>query len=680
MKRRWRVAARTGVVALAVLALALAWGEGAGWPFLREPLQKAAARATGVAVRMDDGFRVHFLVRPRLEVGHLQVAPAHALPVPHLLDARGVTVEWRWRDIWRWRHDDAPLRLARLQADTFDARLLRVQDGRASWQLGRGARPQDAAAQEPARPLEGVPRFARLQVREGRIRVDDQPLQTQLDAELRGAEGEQLPDGTRAGYEARVSGRWKALPMQLDVRTGGTLAQLQAPEADGDAPLLPLRVEGRAGAAQLLFDGRSAPPGEPPRFEGRIHVSGPSLAQVGEPFGVTLPQTPPFDLRGTLGLSGHVWRLRAERAAIGRSLLDGDFSFDRDARPPRLKGRLGGTRLLLADLAPAVGKPPDGRSERAATGKVLPQRRFDLPSLSAMEADLQVAIGELDFGSDAVSPFRSLRTHLLLNDGVLQLDGLQAEVAGGRFGGRTSLDARSQPARWAADVTFSDVDLVGWLPVLRTGAGRARAPARGQATNGTVQAYLTGTMSGAVQLTGRGRSTAEILSSADGRAQLTLRDGTLSHLATEVAGLDLAQALGVLVVRDRALPLRCARLDLQLQDGVVLPRQAVLDNRDSTIRIDGRIDLRDESLALRAVARPKDFSPLSLRAPIVVGGTLAAPRAGIEGGRLAGKVLGAMALGAAVAPLAALLPLVDPGQRETGDPCAPAAPAPAPAR
>lgn len=689
MKRGWRVAAWSSAATLAVAVLALAWAEHAGWPFLRGPLQDAASRATGVAVRMDDGFRVHFLGRPRLEVGHLQIAPAHGLAVPHLLDARQVKVEWRWRDIWRWRQDDEPLRLARLQADTFDARLLRLQDGRASWQLGQPRQQQAAAGQDPARPLQGVPRFALLQVREGHIAVDDQPLRTQLQAELRGSEGERLPDGTPAGYEARVSGRWQALPLQLQIRSGGTLAQLQEAEAQGTVPMLPLRVEGKAGAAQVLFDGHTAPPGEARRFEGRIRISGPSLAQVGEPLGVTLPQTPPFDLRGTLGLDGPQWHLRAERAAIGRSLLEGDFRYDSTARPPRLKGRLGGSRLLLADLAPAVGKPPDGRSERAATGKVLPQRRFDLPSLNAMEADLQVAIGELDFGSDAISPLRELRTHLLLDDGVLRLEDLQAVVAGGRFGGRTSLDARQPAARWAADLSFSGVDLVGWLPVLRTGAGRAEPPARGkatlaqrrerarQATGQPAQAYLTGMMSGTVRVTGRGRSTAEILSTLDGGVQLTLRDGTLSHLATEVAGLDLAQALGVMVVRDRPLPLRCARVDLQVDNGVVQPRVAVLDNRDSTIRIDGRIDLRDESLALRAVSRPKDFSPLSLRTPIVVGGTLAAPKAGIEGSRLAGKVLGAAVLGAAVAPLAALLPLVDPGQRDGGDPCA--APAPAPA-
>lgn len=694
VKRRWRIAAWTGGT-LAVVLLALAGAELAGWPFLRGPIQDAAARATGVPVAMEGRFRIHFLGRPRVEVEHLNVAPAHGVEVPHLLDSRQVIVEWHWRDIQRWRNGE-PLRLRRLQADTFDARLQRNADGHASWQLGAPGQPEAAAQKPPARPLDGVPRFALLQVRQGLITVDDVPLRTQLKAELHGAEGQALPDGTPAGYAAKVSGRWRALPMQLDIRTGGTLAQLQEMEAGKAPPLLPLRVEGHAGAAQILFDGRTALPGAGLRFDGRIRIAGPSLAKVGEPFGVTLPQTPPFDLRGTLAREDTRWHLRAERAAIGKSLLNGDFQFDSGTRPKRLEGRLGGERLLLEDLAPAVGKPSDGRSEKAATGRVLPQRAFDLPSLGAMDADLQIAIGELDFGSDKITPMRNVRTHLLLDDSVLQLQALQAAVAGGSFGGNASLDASVKPARFAADVQFRTVDIAGWLPVLRTKAGREATLARDAATlkqrrddarqggEQPVQAYLTGTLTGRVKATGRGRSTAEILSTLDGTTLLDVRDGTLSHLATEAAGLDIAQALAVLIRRDRPLPLRCARLDLVIDDGVVKPRVAVLDNRDSTIRIDGQIDLRDETLALRATAKPKDFSPLSLRSPVIVGGTLAAPKAGVEGQRLAAKVLGSLVLGGAVAPLAALIPLVDPGEREAADPCvtpaatAAAAPASAP--
>jgi uncharacterized protein involved in outer membrane biogenesis len=666
----------TTAALLLVLGVGLGVGEAMGWSFLRQPLQSAASRAAGVPVSMEGRFELHLLGPARLQVEHLHIAPAQGLALPHLLDARQVELTWHWGDLWRW-HRGGALHVQGLVADSFDARLLRLENGLASWQLG----PQPApGAKPPASPLQGVPSFTRLQLRQGHITVEDQPLQTQLQVELRGAEGQALPGGTSAGYQASVTGRRRALPIQLKIATGATLTQLQQAQAQGEALQLPLRVEGLVGAAQVLFEGRTAMPGRPPDIQGSLQLSGPSLAQVGAAWGLTLPRTPPFELRGTLGLHGQVWTLRAEHAAIGRSLLNGEFRFDTGTKPPLLQGQLGGARLVLADLASAVGAPTQ-RPGAARPARVLPQRRFNLPSLSAMNADLQIAIGELDFGSDGVKPLRDLRTHLALQGGVLQLTKLQATVAGGQFSGSTSLDANQQPALWGVELQLRQVDLVGWLPALRTDPGRAQAKGQGgkalkqrrhaarQGGNQEVLAYLTGSLDGQVQVTGRGRSAAEILATLDGNARLVLRDGSLSHLATEVAGLDLAQALGVLVQSDRPLPLRCARLDLKLEQGVARPRLAVLDNSDSTISVDGQVDLRDESLALRATVKPKDFSPLSLRAPIVVGGTLAAPTATVEVQGLATKLLGALALGAVAGPIAAMVPLIDSGQADAADPC-----------
>ena len=39
-----------------------------------------------------------------------------------------------------------------------------------------------------------------------------------LRIDIAGREGETLPDGTPAGYEAAIKGRWRALPLQLQVR------------------------------------------------------------------------------------------------------------------------------------------------------------------------------------------------------------------------------------------------------------------------------------------------------------------------------------------------------------------------------------------------------------------------------------------------------------------------------
>ncbi len=666
-----------------VLVLALVAGEIAGWPFLRQPVQNAMAGALGVPVSLDGRFRTRLMWRPHVEVEHLNIAAGGGVSAPHLLDARDVELAWRWSDVWRWRRGDV-LRLQRLHAGVVDAHLLRTADGSASWALGDPDRKPkgDAEARAP------FPRFGSLQLGQGSVVIDDALLEARLAIEISGGEGQALPDGTPAGYQASVTGRHRKLPVKLSIRSSAVLPLLQDAETDAPAPPVAVLVEGDAGAARVRFEGQVGALLSEREFGGSLRLRGPSLAQAGEPLGLTLPHTPPFDLKGQLAHSGGVWHMRSATMSIGRSKLDGDFKFDTGVNPPRLSGRLGGPRLALADLGPAVGTSgtPAKERPRPKQARVLPVREFDLPSMRGMDADLQVAIDELDLGSTAIEPLKQLQTHLMLEGGVLKLDDLKATVAGGQFSGSTRLDASAEPAQWNADIAFSKIDVAGWIKGLRPTPEKAAAASgksdatlrkdRNRARAGgdqPVQSYLTGSLSGNIKFAGRGRSTAGILGSMDGSVHMLLRDGTLSHLITEAIGLDIAQALGVVIGGDRPLPLRCARVDMVAQSGVLQTQHAVLDNADSTVTIEGTVDLRDESLALKATSKPKDFSPLALSTPIIVSGTLGSPDVGIDGGRLAGKALGAAALGAVLAPLAAVLPFVDSGSDDKSDPCAPGA-------
>lgn len=674
-------AALWGAAAVAgALVLALAAGEASGWRVLRGPLQDALARAAGVPVQTSGRFDARLLWRPRLEVEQITVGAGGGIEAPHLLQGRNVALEWRWGDLWRWRRGET-LRVRSLQAAALDLQLLRDAQGRASWQLGSA----DRQPSEDERQRSGLPRIGLLAVNDGRIVVDDRITDTQLQIALQGREAE---GAGNSGYRASVNGRYRALPLELQLQSGSALPLLQDEEDDSRHPATRLMVQGKVGAARVAFDGQAASVVGARQFDGALQFAGPSLAQVAEPLGVTLPHTPAFELRGRIAHDGGVWSLRAERATIGASQLAGDFRYDTRSQPPRLSGRLEGPRLLLADLGPSIGaetggtraKPPPDQPRRA--GRVLPTKRFDLPSLRAMDADVQVAIDELVFGTDAMAPMRGLRSHVLLNRGVLELQQLKTGVAGGQVSGATRLDSNANPPKWGARLHLAGIDIAGWLRGARTPEGKRKEPAptdtrqlkqqrreARQQTDEAPPAYVTGLLEADFDVTGAGRSAAEILASMDGHTDLVLREGTMSHLITEALGIDLAQALGVLVRGDRPLPLRCARLAFAVDDGVLKTQRAVIDNADTTIRIGGTIDLRNEALGLVARARPKDVSPISLRSPVTVTGTLGAPQIGIEGKRITGRVLGAVALGSVFPPLA-LIPLFDPGEKEQGDPCA----------
>jgi uncharacterized protein involved in outer membrane biogenesis len=664
-------------------------GEVAGWPFLRQPLERAMSRGAGVAVQLQGAVKLHLIWRPRLEVEHLRIASDPRFKAPHLLDAQRATLAWRWGDVWRWRQG-GPLHLQALRADVLDAHLVRNADGQANWQLGAKETPQKEA---DASVEAALPSFGSLTVGQGQIAWVDATQDADVAVQVRGSEGS-AASGPGAGYQASLTGRYRALPLKLAVRAGSTLPLLQDPDIAADAPWVPVTIKGTVASTRVLFDGQAASLLGTPRMQGQVEVAGPSLADVAKPLGLTLPRTPAFDLRGDLQQDAGVWRLKTTRAHIGSSRLQGDMQYQQHTQPPRLTGTITGPKLALADLGPAIGgnkKAGTAAPGDTPAGRALPQRRFDLPSLKAMDADVQMAIQELDFGTRAMAPLRQLKTRVLLDGGVLRLEDLQAVVSGGQVKGMTALDSNTNPAKWEARLAFEGIDMAGWIRGLRPDSAEGKAPPatataalkreRKEARQGgeqSVQAYLTGVLSGNLHLRGAGNSTAAILGSADGPLHLRLREGTLSHLITEAMGLDLAQALQVVITGDRPLPLRCARFDLVARNGLIKPTLAVMDNKDSTMWITGQVSLRDESLNLHVVTRPKDWSLLSLRTPVTITGTLADPTVGIEPKGLIGRVLGALALGAVAGPAAAILPLMETGKGEAQDPCNPPAAAGAP--
>ena len=654
------------VGSLLVLVSATLLAEWAGWPFLRVPLQQQIQKRVQAPVSLQAPFRLQLLWRPSLAVGQVQMGAAPGVGVDRLLDAEALLVRWRWGDLWS-HEPGQPWLLREISARRLQANLVRLADGRSSWSAVPSA-PKTAA--DAAAPDELPLRVALLRLGDGDILYRD--AYTAVDVQVR-LQGEEL-EGGASRIEAQAKGNWRNRPLFLRATAGGGTALLD------DGEVVPLALQGRMGDTEFRFSGVAADLLSARALRGSILVLGPSLAAVGDVLGVTLPSTPSFRLAAAITHDAGLWTVLTTQARIGGSRLQADLNFDTRSARALLSGRLGGELLRLKDLGPAIGGAPPTDTPALSTvldegeapnksraplraapgrpGRVLPDRSFDLRALNAMDADVQVAIATLDLGDDAViAPLRGLATHLTLRSGVLNLAELQAQVAGGQLRGSTSLSTTpaSSVARWQADLRFTGVQVEQWLRRLQA-----------QSTP-----FLSGRMAARLQVQGVGNSTATILANLQGQVAASLGQGTVSHLIVEVAGLDVAQALGVYVRGDDALPINCANVQAHIHQGLLRTRHAVLDTRDSTLRVTGQLNLADESLALRAEVKPKDFSPLSLRTPLVVGGTLAAPEVGVDQRRLLTRVAAALAL-AAAAPPAALLALLDLGNDTAGaeDPCA----------
>lgn len=660
-RRRRLVAGAALFTLLAVLAVlaGVALGEWAGWPWLAAPLQRQWSEALDRRVRFSTGaepadampptFRVRFVGGLRLHTSVLEIGAPGWSAAPHLLLARDVALELRYVDLWR-AYRGQPLRIHRLRAGTLDAYLERSADGRASWWFG--PRPLPGAA---VRPLE-IPSFGRLQVEAGRLHVRDAPWAIDVEARL------SLADA----LQASASGQYRGKPLQIELLASGVL-----PSAADEAQATPaaLSLEASVGRAHLVFKGSARDVLHLSGLDGRFWLKGPSLAAVGDPLGVSLPTTAAFQATGGIAKQGDTWRVLIDDATVGASRLNGAFSYEAGTRVPLLSGRLGGRRLWLADLGPVVGTTPAVAAATVAStaasgpapaplaastrgpGRVLPDRPFDLPAMRTMDANVLIDIDEVDLNSSFLQPLQPLRAHLRLSSGVLTLSDIDARTADGKLMGDLRLDGRASTALWDTRLRWSGVRVDRWV--------------RQERADGAPP-FVSGQLHGSATLSGQGRSTAQILASLKGRARIELRDGAVSHLAIEAAGLDLAQTLGVLLKGDDALPVQCAVADLVAEGGVFRPRVMVLDTSDSTVWVEGSLSLAAEALDLRTVVVPKDFSPLTLRTPLRVRGSFVSPKVSVEKGPM-GRKLGLSFLLTLVNPLAALIPLIDPGDADAAE-------------
>jgi uncharacterized protein involved in outer membrane biogenesis len=624
-----RVALLASGLALAVLLVF--WD----WNWFKGPIERRVAAATGREFRIDGDIDVDLGRIVVVRVADFSLANAGWSLTPEMAKAGLLRVEVPF---WPLLRGERTLR----RIDVVRPALLleRNRRGTANWHF-RTARPA-RPAQAPGRTWS----LGELRVHEGRLDVRDLPLDTLVRLTVDSARPD--PGAESVRLLMRGNGRYRGHPFQLDGWADSPVALLEQADAAYRVDL-----SARAGATRARVHGALRVPIDPRRIALAVELRGNDLGDLYPLVGLAVPSTPPYSVRGDFERKGAVLTLRDLEGRIGDSDVAGAMTVDLGGAKPALRGDLVSTHLDLDDLGVAIGLPPGtGAGEsaspeqraaaerRAASPRLLPDSDFDLRKLRAMNADVHLRADDVDAGK---WPIQSLALRLRLRDGVLRLEPLEVGFAGGTVGGAVKLDASGSSIDAAADVAVRSIDFEQLLPDMD--------PAN------------VGRINGAVDLRGRGDSIAEMLATADGDVRIGMGRGRISNLLLELAGLDVAESLKFLLGKDQTVRLRCAYADLELEDGLARSRSIVFDTSDTVLFGKGTVDLDEETLALELRPEPKDVSPVSLRGPLLIGGTFKDPSFRPEAKSLLARAAAAAAL-YAIAPPAALLALIETGPGE----------------
>ncbi|MBV8634214.1 MAG: AsmA family protein, partial [Burkholderiaceae bacterium] len=155
-------------------------------------------------------------------------------------------------------------------------------------------------------------------------------------------------------------------------------------------------------------------------------------------------------------------------------------------------------------------------------------------------------------------------------------------------------------------------------------------------------------------------SVSAMLASSNGEFAANASEGSVSKYILELAGLNVANAVFVKVFGDKQIHMNCLISDFSVKRGDANVRRFVLDSDDATVEVNGDIDMAQERLNLDVHPKTKGLRIISLRTPLYAKGTFSHPDVGPYKGPLILKGAAAAAL-AAIAPPAAVLPLVNPG-------------------
>ena len=527
---------------------------------------------------------------------------------------------------------DKRINIPLLQFQQPKVELIRSADGKNNWTFKQEDKPSPWKMD-----------IERIVFTKGVVHVKDAIEKADITADV-----DVLDDQSVYGVGWKARGSFNGAPVTGTGKAGAVLSLKEQKTP------FPLQADMRIGAVRVTLEGTLTKPTQLAALDLQLKLAGPSMARLYAISGLVLPETPAFRTEGRLiaALDANSSRFTYDKFSgkVGSSDIGGKLEYQTGKPRGKLSGTVVSKLLQFADLAPLIGadsnasKSARGVAPVQPAGKVLPVETFRTERWTAIDADVHYAAERII--RDKQLPIKKLSTHLILNNGVLNLAPLNFDMAGGSLNSTIKLDGSGREGKNAiratAKVSARHIRIKELFPTIPD-----------------MQATV-GEINGDAQLSAVGNSVATLLAASNGELKAMINQGEVSKLLLEKMGLNIGNIILTQLFGDKQVKLNCMASDFAVTSGVMQTRVFVVDTEEAIINASGTINLATEQLDLTLKPETKGLRIFSLRAPLYVKGDFNAPRVSVDKGVLALKAGGAVALGLA-APVAALIPLINAG-------------------
>jgi uncharacterized protein involved in outer membrane biogenesis len=525
---------------------------------------------------------------------------------------------------------------------------------------------------------------ARLHLKEVKEKAEDKPAEDEASAaEIL----EKLPKvfiniASITDAQFRYASLEKKEPLKVSIER----FQIEAPQDDPTPKLLgegtfddlPWKVEGQTGTLEAFQDEGKPFPFQLKADLGQQDLSvkgawsfadgtgdfsakakGPDVEQIKKIFRLNMGRLPAYQIAFDSRVEPKTFTFSNIDIRLGKSEVNGKLEVDLRPRRPKITGKVESPVLTQEDfngLFKTDERYKPANEPPKAPGQYFSDKVIDNSIMKLVDTDLRFLVNRY-VGEKSGRAIHAWDATIKMNNGDLKIDPVKFAVASGHIGGRFLVDGRKLPLDVQIELGAKRINLNTLLGPLAK-----EVPVMDMKPSDMAQGLLTGQL----DLKMKGKTPMEMARSVRGPIELAIEDGKLSGTVIEAFGIDITQTISNWFNKHPLYDIQCALTAFEAGEGAIKTKTFLLATKDTSIIGKGEVNLVANKVDFELKAHVHDFSVGSLRSPIEIKGPLNDFKVSLQREELLTRSGLAVALGALVNPIAALVPLIETGLDEKG--------------